>query len=454
MPPVKQHDVEISADLHTGLGWLPPVPPLVPVPAKFWLNPAGARVCWVTDKSETGWGTGTPSKNVFINGKKAIMRGHDIGFFIPHLPIPGMNAAGSGTDLLMWLTISLSMAKFTLGAGSVFVNGKPMAVGPWPVIICGQPIPWPTGGVESWCDVKAGVSAADWVTAGIEYAIDVAIALIMNKIFGKSPGKATAEKRGAKIMAQRTGKRLVGKLAAKRFAKTVGARIGGRATGYGVAHLGKVFGSSGSGPVYDFSNHLANLMVHGEWKSDRPEGGEGARGKNAEEAFADYMNSERERDLSPEGTRTAGMDMPAAASAQAGVLADIMGMVLVGEDMMRPELRSLARTPLNPGRPVLRRAVSEAFREVPEMGDERLKEEGYGELSRADLDELTQVDVASELDDGALRETLRAAFRGPVRSLLEKGILYNELGPAAFKADLSQIGIPEPLWEFVSAGPG
>jgi hypothetical protein len=185
MPPLRESDWFLALDIHDGIAFLGPqsMPPPAgkgPQEAKIWPHIVGAKLCWVTDNGPLPF-TGFPSKNVFINDKKAINVGHDIGFFIPHIWIPMVNGKMDGTlNLLVPLSILLSSCTAFMGCGSVLVNDKPVGIGPIPIMTCDDPIPLPLGGfVNCTGNVKCGVSLSDIIAALIQYLIAVAIAVIM-----------------------------------------------------------------------------------------------------------------------------------------------------------------------------------------------------------------------------------------------------------------------------------
>lgn len=219
MPVVKQDDIELSIDLHDGFAWPGLIPPAFPpMEAKWWVHLAGAKICWVSDQGNWGFmSSGNPSSNVYINDKKAINSMHDIGFFVPHLWIPFVNIPGAGlVNLLIPLTIALSQAQVLLGCSSVLVNDNPIGVGPWPAVNCSDPVPTPFGAFIPITDVKVGVTWADALEALKQYAIQVALALVIAGV--TAAGGAAWKKFKAKKLAK------LGSEAAEKGAKEVAER--------------------------------------------------------------------------------------------------------------------------------------------------------------------------------------------------------------------------------------
>lgn len=469
MPPIKEHDAEISVDFHLGLGILPPVSPMPPLPAKWWVQPAGARFCWLTDKTDGKFSTGAPSPNVYINNKRAIKHGHDIGLMIPHLPVPGLNSKASTIDLLLWLTIALSMAKPLLSSGNIVINDKPIAVGPWPIMNCGQPVPTILGMTFCFCDVKVAVKASDFLTAAIEYAIAVLIALIMNSIFkggdddaiAKQSGKRMSKriaKRSFKTALKRTLKSAGKSMLSKRILKKIGTRIGGRAATYCMQVGPRFTGNNSSGGLvswldpYKLSNFIARKLTNSDSSKENKHNTTTSDVLSFfNEYFNEYINQNNQHTNTKcnaskiDNNETAILDEDKTFACQANILTAIIGMQLVGGEVLTEEYKDLASTSLMPPRPFLEVALEKEIQSLPDTINEDQEHDELITISQEDIDTLRAFDASEIFHDSDLQKSFQAFIQGTMNKTVKSLILYNEKGPEAFKDDLSRIGIPEAL---------
>lgn len=176
---LRASDVFAAATTHSVM---PPPPAVVPVPMP---HLEGARLSFACPLFEK------LSPNVTFEGARAVLRGHDTGFGIPH-------ATAMPTPLLA-VHIAFSGCKALFGKARVLVNGTPAA---WhlPVAaglqVCSDPVPLPIGLVPSvlGTTVQFGYAADDHMLGMIDVLVDQTVSRVLRsarslgaKVAGKAP---------------------------------------------------------------------------------------------------------------------------------------------------------------------------------------------------------------------------------------------------------------------------
>lgn len=174
----------IGCDLHTALP--PPVGlPVIPM----YPHLVFAMLHWGP------WGLAGPprldSEKVLCDGHLTMQRTTDIGFLIPHIPLPPI------PHYLLPIENIFTGSKSEFGVNSVLIEGKPVAVAVAKIINinlnCFGPITIVPGIgiVATWTTVQADMTLADFLSGLASAVIDWAIQALINKVMGsKAAGRA------------------------------------------------------------------------------------------------------------------------------------------------------------------------------------------------------------------------------------------------------------------------
>ena len=161
-------DIFVALTSHKALAPPPLVlPPLLP----------HAETCTL------GWGGvfAKTSPNVFVQGASAIQLGHDVGAWIPHVPIPPVPP-----NTMLPAHMAFSSCKALFGKSRVLLNGTPAAwhlPGVAMLQMCADPLPMPVGVCPKvlWRTVKFGFAWDDLLLGYADIAADVALSKLLQE---------------------------------------------------------------------------------------------------------------------------------------------------------------------------------------------------------------------------------------------------------------------------------
>lgn len=116
---------------------------------------------------------------VLINGSPAVQLGHDVGFMIPHVPVPPIPP-----NPVLPATIAFSSCKAMFGKSSVMVAGTPAAwwlPGVAMLHVCSDPFPLPVGlsPTAPFSTVRFGFSWSDLLRGYADITIDQALSFAL-----------------------------------------------------------------------------------------------------------------------------------------------------------------------------------------------------------------------------------------------------------------------------------
>ena len=222
---LRPYHVMVGCDLHNEVtATIPPAPaPMIPHVVGHVMQGSGIM--------STVLMTGDDVKAL---GTKIMQRDTDIGWFIPHVPIPPYPPCA-----LLPLIIAFSGSKSYFGPSSVLANNKPIA-GALLVVVnlnlnCADPCAMPLNVVITWGNVVCGMSVGDILGGILAMGIDAAITFGFNKLGGWAGGKAFGNV--ANVFFKKLGEGVIGQLAQQLF---------GSPLGYTNAPLHYLFGDNAS----------------------------------------------------------------------------------------------------------------------------------------------------------------------------------------------------------------
>ncbi|MBX7078377.1 MAG: hypothetical protein K1X88_04250 [Nannocystaceae bacterium] len=162
-------DMFLAVTAHDALP-SPPLPPMLP-------HVEGTKLEWFPSFAKL-------ARRVLVESSAAVQQGHDVGLFIPHVPIPAWP-----TNWALAKTIPASSCKAMYGCATVLVQGLPIAAyspGVANLLACADPASMPLGEVPTALvgrTVRVGLSLADLARGRADVEIDQALSLGLRAAF-------------------------------------------------------------------------------------------------------------------------------------------------------------------------------------------------------------------------------------------------------------------------------